>query len=887
MRTDTGQPVLLADYRAPDYLIDEVALDFSLAENETRVRAKLSVRPNPRGRAGAPLALDGDELVCVSARLDNTGIDLAGGMAGPQGFTLENPPQRPFTLEIETALDPARNTKLMGLYKSGGAFCTQCEAEGFRRITYFLDRPDVLSTYTVRIEADRKTAPVLLGNGNPEQSGAVAGTDRHFAVWRDPHPKPCYLFALVAGDLGHISDQFMTMSGRKVTLGVYVEHGKEARALYAMDALKRSMRWDEKVFGREYDLDVFNIVAVADFNMGAMENKGLNVFNDKLVLASPETATDADYASIEAVIAHEYFHNWTGNRITCRDWFQLCLKEGLTVYRDQEFSADERSRAVKRIADARNLRTIQFAEDASPLAHNVRPVSYKEINNFYTATVYEKGAELIRMLKLLTGAEAFAKGMDLYFTRCDGTAATMEDFLACFAECSGADLTQFMLWYEQAGTPELYAAQTYDKAAGTLTLTLRQSTKPTPGQPVKKPFVIPVALALLSRKGEALPLKAHGDASDAECERGLFLLSAEARDLTFGGVSAPPVVSLLRGFSAPVALAAETSDADLTVLLAHDSDPFNRWQAGQTLASRALMGALAAPGNPRHAHIFEGFRAAAGRLLNEACAPSSQSDLAFAAQVLALPGEADLAREIGVNVDPDAIFSVRRDFVRRLGDALSADFSHAYGHLGNDGPYSPDAAAAGRRALRNSALMYLSAASAADSRAEKQFGAARNMTDRLAALYALALHGGARREAALEAFHKAHSDDPLIVDKWLTLQAAIPEAGTLARVRALMIHPAFSISNPNRVRALIGAFAGQNPTQFHRPDGAGYAFVREAVLELDPRNPQVASRLLGAFRTWRMMEPSRQARAKRELEMIAGAPKLSRDVHEIAERLLG
>src|SRR5579863_1384983 len=506
MRTSVGQPVRLSDYRVPDYLIDHVELDVSLDIHATRVVSTLSLRPNPAGRQGEPLSLDGDELVFVSARLNGAPLDSAEFKADPSEFLMARPPSRAFTLTIETRLDPGANTKLMGLYRSGSAYCTQCEAEGFRRITYFLDRPDVLSVYTVRLEAEMAEAPILLGNGNLTASGKIENTNRHFAVWHDPYPKPCYLFALVGGDLGSIHDEFITASGRKVALGIYVEHGKEDSATYAMDALKRAMRWDEEAFGREYDLDVFNIVAVSDFNMGAMENKGLNVFNDKYVLASPETATDADYAQIEAVIAHEYFHNWTGNRITCRDWFQLCLKEGLTVFRDHEFSADMRSRAVRRIADVRTLRAQQFPEDAGPLAHNVRPNKYYEINNFYTATVYEKGAEIIRMLKVLIGAEAFRKGMDLYFARHDGTAATIEEFIACFAEVSGRDLTQFFRWYTQAGTPLVEVTANYDPAAQTLTLDLKQSCQPTPGQEEKLPFVIPIELGLFTPNGRSFDL---------------------------------------------------------------------------------------------------------------------------------------------------------------------------------------------------------------------------------------------------------------------------------------------------------------------------------------------------------------------------------------------
>jgi len=508
MRTEDPQIIRLVDYRPPDFLIDRMSLDIKLDLKKTRAISRLSLRPNPAGRADVPLVLDGDELVLLGVKLDGEPLQESDYSVTADGFTLAAPPRRNFELEIETELDPSANTKLMGLYRSGSAYCTQCEAEGFRRITYFLDRPDVLSIYTTRIEADRAEAPILLSNGNLVERGDVAQSNRHYAVWHDPFPKPCYLFALVGGDLGSLRDTFTTMSGRKVDLAIYVEHGNERRAAYAMDALKRAMRWDETAYKREYDLDVFNIVAVSDFNMGAMENKGLNIFNDRYVLALPETATDADYAGIERVIAHEYLHNWTGNRITCRDWFQLCLKEGLTVFRDQEFTSDQRSRAIQRIADVRTLRAQQFSEDAGPLAHSVRPDTYREINNFYTATVYEKGAELVRMLKMLIGDDAFSRGIQLYFERCDGTAATVEDFLACFEASSGRDLQHFALWYEQAGTPSVTIAASYDQDAKTLSLELSQETPPTPGQPDKKPLVIPLAIGLIGENGTELPLKA-------------------------------------------------------------------------------------------------------------------------------------------------------------------------------------------------------------------------------------------------------------------------------------------------------------------------------------------------------------------------------------------
>src|SRR5215813_2407943 len=590
MRTEEPRPVRLEDYRPPDWVIGTVDLDVALHPTATTVRAKLAVRPNGSG-APAPLVLDGDDLTLRSVRLDGKPLPTESFVATPDRLTITQAPQRPFELEIETVLDPSNNTKLMGLYRAGATYCTQCEAEGFRRITYFLDRPDVMAVYTTRIEAEKAEAGVLLANGNLVDYGDIAGTSRHFAVWHDPFPKPSYLFALVGGNLASVDDSFTTMSGRKVRLAIYVEPGKEDRCHYAMDSLKRAMRWDEVAFGREYDLDIFMIVAVSAFNMGAMENKGLNVFNDKFILASPTTATDGDYSSIEAVIAHEYFHNWTGDRITCRDWFQLCLKEGLTVFRDQEFTADQRSRAVERISDVRGLRAHQFVEDAGPLAHPVRPEVYNEINNFYTATVYEKGAEVVRMLKTLLGPDGFRKGMDLYFTRHDGRAATVDQFIACFADANGADLGQFMRWYSQAGTPDVAVTVDHDAKKQTCRLEIAQTVPPTPGQPTKQPMVIPIAFGLMGADGRDLPLVLS---DGRKLERGVIILTRPSETFEFSGIAQRPVPSLNRGFSAPVKLSANLSADDLRFMAARDSDPFNRWQALQTLATRLLVDNTAA-----------------------------------------------------------------------------------------------------------------------------------------------------------------------------------------------------------------------------------------------------------------------------------------------------
>ena len=867
------QSVRLADYRPPAFLIDTVELDIHLAGNRTRAIATLALRRNPAAAGEEALHLDGDALVFAGAMLDGRALSAEAFEATPNAFTLFQPPAGPFRLTLETRLDPAANTQLMGLYRSNSCYCTQCEAEGFRRITYFLDRPDVLSVYTTRIEADRAEAPVLLANGNRIEAGETA-QGRHFAVWHDPYPKPCYLFAMVAGDLACVTDHFVTRSGRHVTLEIHVEHGKEGRCAYAMDALKRAMAWDEEVFGREYDLDIFMIVAVSDFNMGAMENKGLNVFNDKYVLALPDTATDQDYIHIEAIIAHEYFHNWTGNRITCRDWFQLCLKEGLTVFRDQEFSSDQRSRAVKRIGDVRLLRSQQFAEDAGPLAHPVRPEIYSEINNFYTATVYEKGAEVVRMLKTLIGEDAFRAGMDLYFARHDGQAVTIEDFIACFGQASGRDLKRFMLWYHQSGTPSVRASGHWNPAQRSYRLDLTQSVPPTPGQALKQPMTIPVRLGFVGAGGE-VPVSLGGKPFD-----GLVILEHESHSFLFEGVGEPCVPSLLRGFSAPVKLALDLDEDDLLTLLHHDSDPFNRWQAVQSYASALMTRRVREPALPLDQRFVEAVRS----LVRQA-----DADPAFAALTLTLPGEADIARDIGSNVDPDAIFTARQGLRRELALALAGDLAERYRHLAGGGSWSPDAVSAGRRSLRNGLLDLACASGAAEAfaLAEQQFADADNMTDRMAALGILTLSGAPQAGAALDAFHARYRSDMLVIDKWLSVQALVPLPATLDKVRALMGHESFAMTNPNRVRALIGTFASGNQTQFNRIDGAGYAFVADRVLELDARNPQVAARLLGAFKSWQALEANRRALAAQQLHRIAGTAGLSRDVADIVHRALG
>ena len=877
MKTEDTQ-IRLKDYRPPDFAIDTVHLDFRLAPRATAVTATLALRPTG---GSSELKLDGDELTLVSIAIDGESLDPARYQVSADGLVISEVPDQPFELKITTEIDPTGNTKLMGLFRSGGTYCTQCEAEGFRRITYFLDRPDVLSVYTTRIEAPVSEAPVLLANGNMIDSGQVEGSDRHFAVWHDPFPKPAYLFAVVGGDLGLITDRFTTASGRAVELRIYCEHGKQDQCAYAMDALKRSMRWDEQAYGREYDLDIFMIVAVSDFNMGAMENKGLNIFNDQLVLADPETATDLDFARVEAVIAHEYFHNWTGNRITCRDWFQLCLKEGLTVYRDQEFTADMRSRPVKRIADVRALRARQFPEDASPLAHPVRPQTYSEISNFYTPTVYEKGAEVIRMLRAIVGQDGFRAGMDLYFERHDGEAVTIEDFVAAFSDASNTDLEQFMLWYRQAGTPVVAARGRYDRRARTYTLDLEQSCPPTPGQAVKQAMHIPVRFGLIGPNGEEASFEA---ARGASIDGDIIHLTQERQSIVFEGVASRPVPSLMRGFSAPVRLMSDFTGSDLLFLLRADSDPFSRWQAAQTIGTDTLKQGAVQAARREPIDVDPEFVDALVEI-----AENEDIESAFRAQILQLPGEADIAREIGRDVDPDAIAASRNHLRARIADRAGERLLRIHQAQPGGGPYSPDAEAAGRRALANTALDLATANGEVSAlrRTVEAFHSADNMTARAGALAILAAGAFAERVAALETFFQRYQDNPLVLDKWLMFEAMVPAHETLDRVRALIDHPVFSLTNPNRVRALIGSFANANQTQFNRRDGAGYDFLADFVIGLDARNPQTAARLLVSFRSWRALESGRRGLAERALKRVAERDGLSPDVRDIVTRTLG
>jgi len=858
------QPVRLADYAPPAYLVDAVELDFLLDPERTRVRARLHVRKNPAAAGAADLCLDGSGLELLSLQQDGAALSTADYALEADRLIVFAPPER-FQLDIETACAPAANTALSGLYLSNGMFCTQCEAEGFRRITYFPDRPDVLARYRTRIEADAQRYPVLLSNGNCVAQGECEG-GRRFAVWEDPFPKPSYLFALVAGDLAEVSDVFRTRSGRDVSLKVFVQLQNKDRCGYTLDSLKRAMRWDEEAFGREYDLDIFMIVAVDHFNFGAMENKGLNIFNSAYVLASPATATDADYESIESIVAHEYFHNWSGNRVTCRDWFQLCLKEGFTVFRDQEFSAAMRSPGVQRIKDVARLRSVQFPEDAGPLAHAVRPESYISIDNFYTATVYEKGAELCRMMRLIIGAEAFRKGCDIYFARHDGTAATVEDFVRAMEDAGARDLTQFRRWYSDAGTPRITVSQSKD-AAGRIVLRFEQATAPTPGQADKPPRHIPVAYALI------------GAQSGAVLDEGLIELTEAREERVFAPRAERVVASLLRGFSAPVQLAHAQSAEDRMALLANEPDPFSRWSAAESLwRELSLAYADAADPAAREA-LSRRFAGALARAID-----ASGDDFAFAAELLRAPSDMQLAQAVGV-IHPARISEGRRAARAAIAGALAGRLSDLYRDLQSNAAFDPSPREAGRRALRNAALSLLVAAGE-DAAAIRQARDADNMTDEAAATAALAMSVSAGRAEALAAFAEKWRAEPLVMHKWLSWTAMAGPAHALADVERVMRGPHFDAPNPNAVRSLVGTFASQNLAGFHREDGEPYRWFAARLLEIDRRNPQLAARLIAAFAIWRRLEPVRRAEARQALESIAAAPDLSANLYEMASRLV-
>jgi aminopeptidase N len=895
--SDTAPSTVIrrADYTPPAFLIDTVALEFDLAPSRTLVRNTMRVRRNPDVAPVPHLELMGEALEFVDARLD--GAPYAAVRAHEHGLTVENVPDA-FELMLDSTCAPDENTTLAGLYVSSGNFFTQCEAEGFRRITYFLDRPDVMASYTVTLRADKAAYPVLLSNGNLIDSGDLPA-GRHFAKWEDPFRKPSYLFALVAGKLVALEETVTTGSGKEKLLQVWVEPQDLDKTRHAMDSLIHSIRWDEQRFGLELDLDRFMIVAVGDFNMGAMENKGLNIFNTKYVLANPETATDVDFANIESVVGHEYFHNWTGNRVTCRDWFQLSLKEGLTVFRDQEFSADmaagddlhSAARAVKRIEDVRVLRQLQFAEDAGPMAHPVRPESYVEINNFYTMTVYEKGSEVVRMYQTLFDRDGFRKGMDLYFKRHDGHAVTCDDFRHALADANDRDLAQFERWYSQAGTPRVTVRTGYDAAARRYTITLAQGygdASPAARDTQQGPLLIPFAIGLIGRDGRDLPLRLDGEAAASGTTRVLELTEAE-QTFTFVDVPAEPLPSLLRNFSAPVIVDYAYRDDDLAFLLAHDSDPFNRWEAGQRLATRALL-TLASRAAANEPLALDGsFIDAFRRVLTD-----EQLSPAFRELALTLPSEAYLADQMAV-ADPAAVHRARQFVRRELATALRADWLAAYERHQTPGAYAPTPDDAGRRGLRNLALAYLAELDdPADAvrLANAQYDAADNMTDRAAALGALLSAAAAGTtepaERALADFYRRFEQEALVIDKWFAMQAAqrgAPAHPTLAKVRALLAHPAFNLKNPNRARSLIFSFCSANPAQFHAADGSGYAFWAEQVLALDAINPQVAARLARALELWRRYTPALRDKMRAALEKVA-ANATSRDVREIVEKAL-
>ncbi len=870
------------DYRPPAFLVDTLDLTFDLDATVTRVTAKLAFRRNPEAApedSGAPLVLDGEQQQDVRVELDGQPLSAARLDLGERTLAIRRAPASG-TLTVHSTIAPERNVALEGLYLSSGVFCTQCEPEGFRRITYFPDRPDVLARFTVTIRADRARNPVLLSNGNLVAKGAL-DKGRHFATWHDPFPKPSYLFALVAGDLAALEDTFTSMSGRRIALRIFSTPQNLPRCHHAMASLKRAFQWDEERFGLEYDLDTFMIFCADDLNMGAMENKGLNIFNSRLVLADPSTATDDDFAAIEGVVGHEYFHNWTGNRVTCRDWFQLSLKEGLTVFRDQEFSSDLNSRAVERIGAIEYLRREQFPEDAGPMAHNVRPDEYLEINNFYSATVYEKGAEVIRMQHTLLGPERFRRGIDLYFSRHDGQAVTCDDFVQAMQDASGVNLTQFKRWYSQAGTPVVTATATFDAAHSTYSLDFTQRTPATPGQSSKLPLHIPIAIGLVGPDGCDIPLRQEGDAAPCGGTRVLHL-QQQSQSFRFVDVPAKPVPSLLRGFSAPVAVEIDLTDAELAFLAAHDSDPVNRWDAAQRSFVRAM---LALAGDHR-----DGRALAVPPVLVEVVRSllvDRGSDPALIGLALMLPDAAYVAA-LEETIDVDGIDAARRFLIGDLARVLRREFGDAYARHCVTAPYAPTPEQAGARKMANTCLQYLCAADDGKARAKAvaRFETADNMTDAVAALAALRDGDSAERSTLFQRFEARWRDEPLVLDKWFALEATSARRDTLARVRRLLAHPRFNAKNPNRVRSLVGAFTLRNFARFHDRDGAGYAFAADEVLALDPTNPQLAAAIASAFNLWKRFPEPRRGLMQASLQRVATAPGLSPDVTEVVTRTL-
>ena len=884
MRTEQPKMIYLKDYQAPDYLIDETHLTFELFDDHSLVHAQLVMRRNPERGAGLPpLVLDGELMELLGVKLDDTDLTADQYQLAADSLTLQ-PRSDAFTVDTSVRIHPETNTALEGLYKSTGMFCTQCEAEGFRKITYYLDRPDVMSRFTTTLIADQQQYPILLSNGNPVGNGPQED-GRHWATWEDPFKKPAYLFALVAGDLWCVEDSFTTLSGRDVALRIYVEPENIDKCAHAMTSLKKSMRWDEEAYGREYDLDIFMIVAVNDFNMGAMENKGLNIFNSSAVLARAETATDAAHQRVEAIVAHEYFHNWSGNRVTCRDWFQLSLKEGFTVYRDAGFSADMHSPTVKRIQDVAYLRTHQFAEDAGPMAHAVRPDSFIEISNFYTLTVYEKGSEVVGMLHTLLGAEGFRKGSDLYFERHDGQAVTCDDFIRAMEDANGVELSQFKRWYSQAGTPRLQVSEHFDAQARTYSLTLRQSCPATPDKVEKLPFVIPVALGLLDASGQELPLRLADEATAVGTSRVLAVTDAE-QTFTFVDIAEQPLPSLLRGFSAPVKLSFPYSRDQLMFLMQHDTDGFNRWDAGQQLSVQVLQEMIGQYQRGESLAMDSRLLTALASVLD-----NTELDPAMVAEMLSLPSEAYLA-EISEIADVDAIHAAREFARKQLADGLFDGLWARYQanrEVSRSTAYVAEKEHFARRALQNIALSYLMLSERPEVLAAtlEQYDACDNMTERLTALAVLVNSPfEAEKARALQAFAEHFKDNPLVMDQWFSVQAASGLPGGLARVKALMQHPAFTLKNPNKVRALIGAFAGQNLINFHAADGSGYRFLADLVIELNALNPQIASRQLSPLTRWRKYDSKRQALMKAELERILASGPLSSDVYEVVSKSL-
>ena len=874
------QTIYLADYRAPDYFIDDINLVFDLNETRTRVTSTMDVRRNNEA-VGRPLMLNGRALTLISVSLDGKVLDAGEFETGAEELTIAVLPNE-FSLEIVTEINPEENTSLGGLYTSGGNFCTQCEAEEFRKITYYLDRPDVMARFTTIIKADKKSYPVLLSNGNCVEKGEYED-GRHWVKWQDPFPKPCYLFALVAGDLACIKDTFTTQSGREVDLHIYVQHHNADKCDHAMQSLKNAMDWDEKTYGREYDLDLYMVVAVDDFNMGAMENKGLNVFNSKYVLASSDTATDQDYQGIEGVIGHEYFHNWSGNRVTCRDWFQLSLKEGFTVYRDEEFSADMGSRGVKRIEDVNILRTHQFREDSGPMAHPVRPESYQEINNFYTVTVYNKGAEVVRMLAHLVGAEGFRKGTDLYFDRFDGQAVTTDDFVAAIEEANNSDFTQFKRWYNQAGTPLLTVSQEYEQEKNIFRLRIKQSCPATPGQNEKLAFHIPLAIGLLDENGNDLPVKLKGrDESLVDATTCVLDVCEYENVFEFENIPGKPVPSLLRGFSAPVKLETDLSDDQYYFLMGNDSDSFNRWEAGQQMAVKLILAQIKQYQKNQELALDQNFINAMGKTLSD-----SQLDPALIAAAITLPSEAYVSGFMEI-IDPVAVHEVHRFMLREIAEKLKQSLLGTYIDNNDSAEYRIDAQSIGRRSLKNTCLRYLMVQGDSDAikMCEQQFNAAHNMTDVIAALGCLVNSENVIKDNALASFYSKWQKDTLVLDKWFSLQATSRLPDTLDKVKKLTKDAAFSIKNPNKVRALIGAFCNANPVRFHDASGAGYEFLADNIIELDILNPQVAARMSNAFSQWRRYSENLQAQMHNQMERIISEKGLSRDVYEVISKSL-